>query len=556
MVNLNPFRGSSSPSVVAQVVQFDPPDSAPPANVVPPNLLAAELSQLDADNIIIDTQRAYFDNTYMPLIDWELFREVFPGYFPDTSSPTRDILANLSGTHIGFKDNWMQTIIDAVSDRMEIDGIGTDPRSTTDPTALNAYQTVWDALLLNNIKEDIRSVVDSMQVDSRVGIFVWPDESHPAKIRVDWQPAGLYRVRYSSEYRRKINWMVKRWLSDEGDIWVTIYTPQYVYKYIESSSDNQLNIRAQVSSANALSEVVKEQTVGTLTRRTVPGESWPLPNPFAPEVPGTEINNVGYKYELDKHIPQQNAFDQSIFDLMIATRFAASRQRHVSAIGDAPEEGWEFGPHKVWMMKPSYDPEGRPVMPQFGSFEASDPGLIIKVTEMWLMHIANTARTPGRYFHTVDRGGRGDAPSGDSMLIDEQPLLNKTRAKVHPTNSGFRRICQLVARHLNLPADPFKLVDMQWRDPRFNFRSAVLDDAIKKVGDPATGKGLGLPVKWAIRDLGLTHAEILELERMMEEQKQEAREDAEMQAEQEIRVAKETAPPPAAASPAPNSPPR
>lgn len=525
--SLNPFAGSSSPPADSELaVVFDPPESAPPG--VNLRLLAAELAQLQSDVEMIESQRLYTSSQYKPAIDWKMFRAVFPDY----------------ADKAGFRDNWMEVIINAVSDRMKISGFKVDPRLIeNDDSVVGSYSTVWDAFRMNNIEEDFRNITDGLQIDSRVGIMVWPDEDHPAKVRIDWQPAGLYRIRYSTERRRDPLWVVKRWMNDDGEVCVTIYTPSDVFKYVEDEVE-QPKPSSLVSSPNALTEVVRTKVVGRLRPREVEGESWPLPNPSAPDILWAEIPNVGYKYEIDQHITQQNAFDQTIFDLMIATRFAATRQRWAAMMGDAPEGGWKFGPHEVWQARPGFDPDGRPVMPMFGSFEASDPGLIIKVAEMWKQDIALSSRTPGRYFHTVDRGGRGDAPSGDAMLVDEQPLINKTLAKEDLTNIGLRRTAQLVAKVLGLPADIFRLADAEWMDPRFASRSAVLDEAIKLAGSVERGQGLGLPIRWVIRHLGLNASEIEDLEKALDAQAEEQMEMQERQAEQEIRVAKETQPPP------------
>lgn len=464
----------------------------PPETLVREALFRAELLQLTKDRATFDSWRDYYDGNQPLAFTTALFRRTFGDAFA------------------GFRDNWMQVIVDAIEDRLTFEGYDIED------TALNGR--IWETFLNNEFDAEQLVLFNGVLVEDRAFVIVWPDDELGAKI--DWQPAQLCRVRYDPDNRRRALWALKRWQDDNGDTLVNIYTDSYVYKYMEQEGSD---INAAPSSPSAKSEIPLSANIGTLTPREVPGESWPLPHPFG-MVPVVEINNTKFTSELDGHTTQQDALNKTLLDMLITGEFQSFRQRYVETLADEPVGGWRASPGEIWQFRPGFDAEGRVVPGQFGSFEVTDPSVFIKPVEMWLDHIAMTSRTPARLFRQIDRGGRGDAQSGDAMLVDDKPLNDKIEKKQKAWRGPLVQLGRLVARALDISGDPIPLsTGVLWTDPRYENRVAVLNEAIQMVN-------IGLPFKYVIRNLNLTPTEIEEIEQWKDEEK------AEQQAEQEAQM--------------------
>ena len=136
---------------------------------------------------------------------------------------------------------------------------------------------------------------------------------------------------------------------------------------------------------------------------------------------------------------------------------------------------------------------------------------------MWLQHIALTNSTPVRYFMESDRGGRGDAPSGESLLVDDKPLNDKVENLQERCDPRWMDVARLVAFSIDID-DPFTLVgDTIWQDPRHDYRLSMIEEGIGMVE-------LGIPVEFAVKQIGLTPAETVEVLEMIEKQKREQEE--------------------------------
>lgn len=236
--------------------------------------------------------------------------------------------------------------------------------------------------------------------------------------------------------------------------------------------------------------------------------------------------------ELSDVIPLQDSINYLLMSSFVAGEFLALKQRVLFTHLAAPEGGWSSIPGRVWHVPPAIDSDGKMVHGQMGEFTSSDLSQYRQIIEMVLQHLALTSKTPVRMFFKSDRGGRGDAPSGESELIEDEPLLDKVADRKTRLGNRWFQVAKLVATALG---QELPLGEMIWEDSRSKYRSALLDEAIKYVASPENGRGLGLPVEWAIKRLGLTPEDLAELETMLEEmlEKQEAEAQAQLEREQE-----------------------
>lgn len=471
-------------------------------------VLRRELDRLNDESERLSKFRDYADGEHPLAYTTDRFTEVFGSVFS------------------GFKDNWMEVIVDAVETKLDFDGLKAAGGLSTDPTS-DIANRVWTALLENDIYDESSELHEALLVQERSYAIVWPERSGTTRTaRIDWQPANLVSVRYHPDRRREAMWAIKRWEDDEGRILVNVYTREAVYKYIDREA-SVANMRR--SSTSAYSEVPPNSPGGTFEPRRVAGEPWPLPHPFG-RVPVVEFNNRKYRSEIRDAIPLQDGLNRTLVDMMVNNMFQAFNQRYVESAGEAPVGGWVAGPGETWHFKPAVDHEGKFVRGQYGTFPAGNPEGFLQTTETFLEHMALITATPPRLFRTPDQGGRGDAPSGQALQITDQAYNEKIRKLQTRLSSRWGELNTLVAKAIGIN-QPIKRTDLlpNWRDPRFDFRLSVLEEA-KMMMD------LGIPFKWVVRQLGLRPSEVDEIVKLKDEEEDERQKQFEAQQAAETRA--------------------
>lgn len=476
----------------------------------------AELHLLGKELPDLDTYRSYYQGDQLLAFGSEKFREQFGTSFE------------------GFKDNWCEVVADAPLDKMEVIGLTFPSKDTKSanpaesPTSPITDQ-IWDAFQANEFKELQQDVHEGMLVESRSAVIVWPDPELGGA-RMDFQPAQTVRVRYSDDDRRTPVLAVKRWETPSGEIRVNVYTNKAVFKYTEitqgqgDSRDPSLTpLQSQIPSTSSGSGLRKRQAIDP---RSGEVEPWPLPHNFG-EVPvveffsrkGSKIKNV---------IPQQDAMN-----FLLMAGFGMAEEATLPPRGfftgvAAPQGGWKMGPGQLWAIPPQFDADGKPISSSEFQFEPGDLDQLRNFTDSLLMHMAFTSKTPLRYFFQSDRGGRGDAPSGESLLVSDQQLLDYVDTIESHAGNRWWKVARLVGKAItnssSLDLPPGIVV---WRDPRAEYRSIILEDAVKM-------KEVGLPYDYIISTLGLSPDEIEMVKKMREEEmkreKEEMREEAQFQA--------------------------
>lgn len=452
-------------------------------------VLRSELKTLTEEAVAMNKYRSYFDGEQELVYSTVLFQEIFGDAFE------------------GFRDNWMKVIIRACNNNIKLTNFHFD-----DDDESKIAKEIWDVLRRNEIGVQQKDLHEAIMVESRAFVLVWPDPEIGAL--VDWQPGQLCRVYYDPDRRTLAKWAVKRWQVEEGEIFVTFYTPEWVYKFTDASAKLE---GSKPSTSSALEEIPDVGWFGNLERRFVDNEEWPLPNPFG-RVPLVEFNNTSYKSDLEDALPQQDALNKTLLDMLVTGEFQGFPQRAIETMSNAPEGGWAAGPGEVWGFKPSFDGDGAHVPTKFHTFDTADPSTYMKPIQMWLEHMAKTSSTPARYFVVTDAGGRGDAASGEALLVDDKPLNDKIEDKEERWGPRWLDVARLVAQALEIDNAESLIGEAVWQDPRHDFR-------LSKLAEGAAMVDMGIPVEFAVKQIGFTPDEEIELLKMIEEQKEEAQEE-------------------------------
>lgn len=475
----------------------------------PERELSAELQQqvtLDAALV-----RTLFQERTAEIQDIRKYRNYYDG---DQSLVFgTDKFKEFNSAFEGFEDNWCAVVVDAITEKMKLLGVELDRPQDSDTededTQDERVTRIWNTFRDNNIDQQEKELTEEVFVGGRAGVIVWPDNELGA--RIDWQPAETIFFRYSEDDYRVLDFMVKRWTTPGGEIRINVYDRNEVRKYVEGKEQQPPN----PSNLPGVSATIPQRDpTFSLQPRFVEGEAWPLPHPFN-RVPGVEFTNKRGS-ELKDVIPLQDAINYLLISSFLAGEFSAIKQRVFFTDKKEPEGGWSNIPGRIWHIPPMLDTDGKPIHGQMDEFSASDISQYRQIVEMVLQHLALTSKTPVRMFFKSDRGGRGDAPSGESELIEDEPLLDKAEDRETRLGNKWFEVVKLVASALGITET--LRGEMIWRDPRSKYRTALLDQAIKYANPK---NGLGLPIEWVIKQLALPPEDLIALEKALKEQEEE-----------------------------------
>lgn len=442
----------------------------------------------------------------------------------------------------GFKDNWTKVVVDAIANRLEIEGFAiTEELADDSDTEANDKEElarlIWTVLARNKFNEQQDDLWNGALVEGRSSLIIWPDASRGGA-RLDWNPGQNVIVRWDDDHT-KIMWAVKTWRTPSGATRVNLYRPDRLEKYRDNSTSQR------ESNPNA---TPREEIINT-------GQSWAGLQLFETvtnslnEVPVVEfVNREGS--EIRDTIAQQDALNYIIVSSLIGAGLAGYPQRVMMTNVAAPEGGWQNHPGRVWKLPHSYDPDGNPIESKIGEFRAADLDKFVNLTQEMLRHVAATSSTPMRFFYQSDRGGRGDASSGEALRVDDEPLIDKVDKKQDRFGNAAYEAFRLIAKASKIhTGKTFPIGHPYWRDAQARHRTILLQDALAM-------KELGLPFEYIVEQIGLSPLEIKRVMSLREDELKEQADQMQQQLEAEAKAAGSNGANPTPASTRPTAPPR
>lgn len=424
----------------------------------------------------LDTALAGRQHNYSKLDDY------YTGRHP-MAFASRKFREAFGGLFSAFADNWMQIVVDAVEERLNVEGfrLGADQDERGDTDAWK----IWQA---NQLDADSQIAHTEALVYGESYILVWPGDEYPT-ITVE-SPRQTIVMRKSGSRRRRAAGL-KKWVDDDGYEVAYLYLPEWVYKYRSKRKSDPMFIGPADPSRWEPLELQDED--------------WPLPNPLGvvplvPLVNRPRLHGDGMS-ELANVIPTQDAVNKLVADMLVASEYAAFPQRWATGfeIPSDPETG-EALPNaelraalsRLWA---SDDPETK-----FGQFQAADLSNYKSAIEMLVQHIASQTRTPPHYFYLS-----GQFPSGESIKSAETGLVAKARRKMRHFGEAWEEVIRLGFATLGDDRAQSPDAEAIWGDPESRSESEHIDSVVKK-------KALNVPMRALWEDAGYTPQQIVRFE--------------------------------------------
>jgi hypothetical protein len=337
----------------------------------------------------LETYEAYYDGVHRLAFATDKFREAFGNLFS------------------AFADNWCDLVVDASVERIGVEGFRFGERSTASRLAPAADSKAWELWQANGLDAEADLAhLDAVKLGETY-ILVTPGDpgeeyprvqiEHPAQAVVEVNPARP-RERVAG---------LRVWLDEPAGVQTCVlYRPEAVYWWARPA--------ATAAKASGGWEPVADETgrnplgvVPLLALRNNP-----------------QLRDHAGRSDLARVIPIQDAINKLATDMLVASEFAAFRQRWATGI-EVPTDGPDGKPPANFLAAVSraWAVEDKDV--RFGEFEASDLSNYVSAVEALIQHVAAQTRTPPHYL----LGSSGNFPSGESLKATETGLVAKVRRK-------------------------------------------------------------------------------------------------------------------------------
>lgn len=421
-------------------------DDAPKSPLELVDVLEKELA---SRQVTLARLQDYHDGKHRLAFTSQKFREAFGGMFAS------------------FADNWCQLVVDAVEERLNVEGFryGIDP---------NADSDAWKIWQVNGLDADSQLAHSEALIKGDSYAIVWGDADGQPKISIE-SPRDVI-VAYKPGDRKCRVAALKRWRDDDG-FHATLFTPDFVYKFEKDDG------------ANGKWEPDMDDM-----------EPWPLPNPLGvvPVVQLTNRASLTSNYGVSEFltvIPQQDAVNKLLADMLVASEYIAFPQRYVTGLEIPVDEatGQTKAPFQVALDKLliAEDPNAR-----FGTLSAGDLSNYVKGVEVLVQHIASQTRTPPHYFYLS-----GNFPSGDAIKSAETGLVAKARRKMRFFGEAWEEVMRLSFKVLGDPRGDITDSETIWGDPEYRSEAELSDALIKR-------SALGVPRQQLWEDAGYSQTQI------------------------------------------------
>lgn len=370
-----------------------------------------------------------------------------------------------------ISDNWMPIVVDAVAERMHIQGF----RFGEDGTGDKQARVIWQA---NGLDAESELLHTSTLIGGVGYAMVWGKGDRATGtdeplITVE-DPTQVYVM--PSDRRRSHRAGIKVWVDDWGMERVNIYLPDALYKWAKDKGGKWLPFQPK-------------------------GEPPILPNPLGmvPIVPfynRPKVKPGTFRSELHDVRTTQDQINKILCDALVASEFAAFRQRWATGIEvelddeGKPKNPFDSAQDRVWV---GPDPDSR-----FGSFEATELSNYTGFIENRIQSIASRSRTPPHYL----LGQSGNFPSGESLKSTETGLIAKTKSRMTRYGESWEEVMRMA---FAVKGDKARANDYGaetiWADPESRTEAEHVDALVKL-------RSLQVPFRQLWEDAGYSQAQM------------------------------------------------
>jgi hypothetical protein len=382
---------------------------------------------------------------------------------------------------IPFSENVCPLVVDTLEQRLDVIGFRiTSGRKTLQGKAWD----IWQENQMDSESEIAHS--EALTLGLSYGL-VWNTDESDTEPVITIESAHEMIIEHLPGSRWGRAAALKAWRDEwTGLMHATLYLPDEVWKY---QSTQKIDEKASLTT----SEVTWEA-------REVEGETWPLSNRLG-VVPVVPLYNRPRlrrppRSEIMDVIPSQDAINKLTADMLVASEFAAFRQRVLIGVDEPkdPETGQVVKDYwkqalESFLILPNENAKAT-------SIEATDLNNYVNAIEHEIQKVATRTQTPPHIFFL-----RGQFPSGESIVAAESGLVKKAFRRMRHFEDAWEEIVQLALAVTGAKV-PLTSISTLWEDPESRTEAQHIDAVGKK------RQMLEVPLEQAWEDAGYTPPQI------------------------------------------------
>lgn len=403
-----------------------------------------------------------------------VLEDYFNGQHPMAfaTSQWREAFGSLLST---FSDNWCQIVVQSSARRLRVQGFRFGAESAAD----NDAWAIWQA---NGLDAEAKMVhTESIKLGEAYWLVEPPRGDDAPRITCE-HPREMI-VAYAPGNRRNRLAALKRWTDDDGYAYATLYLPGWVYKY---RSTGKVRQGQRVQWTNRPGDPGGVNILGVIPAIPVCNE---------PTMLG------GGQSDLKPGIPLQKAIDKLCSDMIVASEYAAFRQRVMSGV-ELPPEGTEarrnveMGVNRLLTVEA---PDAKVY-----DLAASDLKNYVGAIEMFIQHLAAQTNTPPHYLL-----GQMLNVSGDALAAAESGLVSKVEDKKLPFGEAHEDTIRLAFLALG-DTERAGAADAEtlWAPSERRSFAQIVDGAVKLAQ-------IGMPSEIVMEELGYSPQKIARVKASM-----------------------------------------
>lgn len=344
-----------------------------------------------------------------------------------------------------LRDDWLGVVVEAATERLVVDGFRA---GGTDETGDDAAWEIWQA---NGLDSRSGEAHDESVKFGVAFLVTGPGDDGPVVLTVPASRAAVERdpVRPT---RRLAG--VHTWMEADGSERCVLWTPDARVEWARR--------------AGSIVGLAGWEQVGDIRNRV--GVV-----PIVPLVNRPSLRHPDGRSDIDPIMPMQDAINKLLADMMVASEYAAFRQRYATGIEipTDPETGQQLDSQFIASQSTLWTTEDPDV--RFGEFSASDLTNYTGGIEMVVRHIAAQTRTPPHYLM-----GEIVNSSAEALKAAEAGLVARVRAKMLTFGESWEDAVRLAfAWQGDAERATNSRIETIWRDPETRTEAERVDAITK-----------------------------------------------------------------------------
>lgn len=388
-----------------------------------------------------------------------------------------ELIQQLEGQVRQVVINWPQMVVDALEERLDIEGFRRPDQASGDDTLWQ----IWQASDMDAGSQ--RAHVEALALGRSYVTVGAGDAPDDPPIITDETALDMYAT--TDPRTRKTAAAVRRWSSDpdasKPPDMATLYLPDSTIEYAKQPDGSWLEENRDNHQLGAVPVVA---IVNRMRRKRPDGIS-----------------------ELKLVTSLSDAACKIATDMMVGANFHALPRYWATGFAESDFTDEQGNPISVWKSVTGRIWSTEAENAKLGQFSASDLGNFHKTLTALATLVASLCGLPPHFL-----GMSTDNPaSADGITASENRLVKRAERKQGMYDCGWEQAMRLANRFLTGADDPtLARLETAWRNPRTPTTAAVADAAVK-----LHGAGI-LPLQWTRRSLGYNDVEI----ELMEQQDQ------------------------------------